>query len=180
MKTLFKIILFAPKTVIKGSYRCLSYGNDEQLFFLVVAWALFIINAKCSKKAGAEDIIVLVSFINVMHHFSKLTVENLYLKGDLAKAIMSMLYRQNKANRKTTEAVEKEIKKLGSQRPPRGGKTTTIYVGQPQQPQPQELPKKEPEKFEHIGNDEPTEVIELGMDDYKKFEIEDYEGGLLQ
>lgn len=170
MKTLLKILLFVPKTTIKGSYKCLSYGNDEQLFFLMIAWAIFILNAKCSKKSGAEDFMVLIFFTNIMHYFSKLTIENLYLKGEFAKAIMSILYRQNKANKQTAKAVEKEVRKIGNQQRPQEKeqpRIRTIFVEQPQ-------PKQELPKNEHNEPNEPTNVIELGKDEYK-VEYENYE-----
>lgn len=175
MIKIIKIILYIPVTVIKavvtGWYKCLSYGNEDQLLLLMVSTAVFTINVIASKKTDVEDIIVMLTYITIMNHFSKLTIENLYLKGDLAKVITSILHRQDKANRKTAKDVEKEVRKIGSQQRPteeQQPRIRTIFVEQPQQKQ--ELPKNEPS--------DPTKIVELRKDEYKikneNFETEEF------
>lgn len=114
---------------------------------------------------------ILVFFIYIMHYFTKLEKENLYLQryGNLAKVIMSVLYRQNKANKKVdinTKDVEKVIKKLsGTKIEPK-----IIWIENPPT-------KPTPEPIAEIK--EP--IIELSDSEYETIECE-YEkfGGYLK
>lgn len=164
MKTLLKILLFVPKTYLLGTYNCLNYGNSDQLLLLMLAQAIFIINVKCSKVTGMEDLGILIFFTHIMHYLSKLTRENLYLQSEkdskLAKVLMAMLYRQNKENKRSRQQakdIKRQIKSLGitpSEGKPRSSNTFVIQIGGKGKEKNTEIPKSSP-------------IIELGENDYK-------------
>ena len=174
--------MFVPKTIILGIYKCLSYGNEEQLFYLMCSLAIFIINVRCSKVAGVEDFAILVFFIYVMHYFSKIEKENLYLQkySDFAKVLMSLMYRQNKANKKASDdarKVAKEIRRLGNNPRPSESKPQKVFVfelGQKKDKK-EELPKKD--KQHDIPK---SSIIELGQDEYKRVKDDNEFGGYIE
>lgn len=183
LSKLLPVLLFIPKITFLGIYRCLNYGNTEQLFWLNCAEAIFILNVKCSKVAGVEDFAILIFFTSIMHHFSKLTRENLYLQNEkdrkFAKILMSILHRQNKENMRAREQakdIKRQMKKIGnapsggsSQRP---NKNTTFafYIGGGKG-KTEELPKEEMHDIPEETNAYP--IIELGEDEYRKIDDED-------
>lgn len=183
MWRILTILLYVPKIVGLGIYKCLSYGNTEQLFYLTSMLAVFIINVKCSKSAGAEDGMILVFFIYVMHEFSKLEEENLYLQkySEFAKVVMGILYRQKKASRKSdryAKDMARQLKKLGNGQKGRPEPEQIFII---QEPKKKELPKKE--KQHNIPKSKSHPIIELGEDEYKTVEENKFggylEGGIL-
>jgi hypothetical protein len=175
---ILSIILYIPGIALKGSYKCLSYGNEDQLFCLMCTLGVFIINAKCSKTTGVEDFAILIFFTYIMHYFSRLERENLYLQGhgDLGKVIMSMLYRQRKANKKANEYarnLEKQMKKIGNGSRPSGQKPQKVFVFQiNHQGKKGKLPKEQKPSN--------NSIIELGKHEYKKVNDDNKFGGYLE
>lgn len=190
MLKVLEIILYIPKIIGLGIWKCLNYGNSDQLLLLMCTEAVFIINVKCSKTIGFEDVAILISFISIMHYFSKLEKENLYLQGnsELAKVIMTIINRQNKANKKASRQardIEKQIKRIGNNpTPPSGGKQGNVFIlniGGGKRPKKEELPKEDIQ-HELPREDKPNNnipIIELGQDEYKRVSDEDF-GGYLE
>lgn len=174
------IILCIPKIVLKGSYKCMCYGNEDQLLLLMITLATFFLNIKCSKVTDFEDIGILVSFIYIMHYFSKLEKENLYLQkyGAFASAIREMMYRNKKANDKIkvyARETEKEIKKLGNGSGSNGQRHQKVFVLQINKDKKEELPKSK-----HYNMPKSNPVIELGKSEYKTIDDNKFlEGGNL-
>lgn len=202
MDKLLSVLLFIPKIIFLGAYRCLCYGNEEQLLLLNCTEAIFILNVRCSKVAGAEDFAILIFFVYTMHYFSKLTRENLYLQSEkdskFAKVLMSILHRQKRENMKAKEQakdIKKQMKKIGNA--PSGGSSrrpnNTFVINIGGKGKNTELPREEkhniPDKSTPIilnddeykriddENESPYPILELGEGDYKK--IDDDEGGNL-
>lgn len=181
MKKILSIIFFIPKTYLLGAYNCLNYGNSDQLFLLMCTQAVFIINIKCSKVTGMEDVGILIFFTHIMHYLSKLTKENLYLQSEkdskLAKVLTAMLYRQNKENKRARQQakdIEKKIKRLGSsgsEPRPKSNNTFVIQIGGNAKNKNAEMPKNSPiielDESEYKVNDQ---IIELGESDIKYLE----------
>jgi cell division protein ZapA (FtsZ GTPase activity inhibitor) len=168
MLKIIKAILFFPALLLKGIYKCLCYGTEDQLFGLMITLAVFFINIKCNTKTDFEDITILITFITIMHYFSKLERENLYLQkyGAFSKVIASMLHRQRKSDEKFrvyVREVEKQVKKIGSPKITEAPKTIFIV----QKPQ-KELPKKEDNKQPQQSDTPKYPIIELGENEYKR------------
>jgi hypothetical protein len=175
MLRLLEIILYIPIIVLKGSYKCMCYGNEDQLLLLMLTLATFFINIKCSKITDLEDIGILISFIYIMHYFSKLEKENLYLHGNFAKAMMGILHRQKKANEKAY-AYARQMKKLGNGSGPSGPqKPSKVFVLQINKDKREKLPKSR--HYDIKSNP----VIELGKGEYKTINDDNkfLEGGSL-
>jgi hypothetical protein len=177
MLRIIKYLLLPWIITLKGCYKCLCYGNQDQLLLLMITLATFLLNVKCSKTIDFEDVAILISFIYIMHYFSKLEKENLYLSGDIAKAMMGILYRQKKVNKKASEQardLEKQMKKLGNGSVSNGQRPQKVFVLQINKDKKEELPKN---KHYDIKS---NPVIELGESEYKTIDDNKFlEGGNL-